>query len=277
MSESYKKLSKFLKLENSKEVLHNAQEASTSKRSDQEEKAEKKKGSENKKAEEKRGNNPKKSQSGLADHKAPLLKYTNYHALNAPQDHIYTMTNKNLFRKSDEIRGNKSRRDVRKNCTYHKDTGHNTMKCNALRDEIERSIQARHFKEFLENEPQVVVTNERPRQRSPERIKEVLTIFEGPHVSGESQNTRDKYAKDAQSAPLTHVHRTDKRLVKSVRQELKDVVFTEVDTRWVHYPHSDALVITARVANSNVHMILVYTRSDVDIIYLDAYKRMRLT
>ena len=41
VSESYKKLSKFLKLENSKEILHNAQEASTSKRSDQEEKAEK--------------------------------------------------------------------------------------------------------------------------------------------------------------------------------------------------------------------------------------------
>ena len=81
--------------------------------------------------------------------------YTNYHALNAPQDHIYAISNKNMFRKPDEMRGNRSRRDVKKNCAYHKDIGHNTVKCNALRDEIERLIVAGYFKEFLENEPQV--------------------------------------------------------------------------------------------------------------------------
>ena len=41
--------------------------------------------------------------------------------------------------------------------------------------------------------------------------------------------------------------------------------------------HSGALVITARVANSNVHRMLVNNRSAMDIIYLDAYKRMGLT
>ena len=52
-------------------------------------------------------------------------------------DHIYTVLEKNLFRKPDELRGNRSRRDFRKICAYHKDIGHNTVKCNALRDEIE--------------------------------------------------------------------------------------------------------------------------------------------
>ena len=52
------------------------------------------------------------------------------------------------------------RRDVRKNYAYHKDIRHNTVKCNAIRDKIERLIRAGHFKEFLENEPQVTVTNE---------------------------------------------------------------------------------------------------------------------
>ena len=74
----------------------------------------------------------------MANHKAPLLKYMNNHALYAPQDHIYAMIGKNLFRRPDEIGGNRSRRDVRKNCAYHKDIGHNTVKCNTLRDEIER-------------------------------------------------------------------------------------------------------------------------------------------
>ena len=45
----------------------------------------------------------------------------------------------------------------------------------------------------------------------------------------------------------------------------------------MHHPHVDALVITTRVANSNVHRMLVDNRSVVDIIYLDAYKRMGLT
>ena len=73
----------------------------------------------------------------MADHKAPLPIYINYHAL-SPQDHIYAVIDKNLFKKLDEIRGNRSRRDVRKNCAFHKGIGHNMVKCNALRDEIER-------------------------------------------------------------------------------------------------------------------------------------------
>ena len=47
------------------------------------------------------------------------------------------------------MRENRLQRDDRKSSTYHKDIGQNTVKCNALKDEIERLIRARHFKEFL--------------------------------------------------------------------------------------------------------------------------------
>ena len=70
--------------------------------------------------------------NGIADHKAPLPKYTDYHTLNAP--------NKNVFRKLNEMRGNRSKIDVKMNYAYHKDIGNNTVKCNALRDEIKRLI-----------------------------------------------------------------------------------------------------------------------------------------
>ena len=53
MRKFYKKASKFLKLENSKEALHKAQEASTSKKTAQGEKVEKKKGSKNRRVDEK--------------------------------------------------------------------------------------------------------------------------------------------------------------------------------------------------------------------------------
>ena len=67
-----------MKLENSKEALNKVQGASSSKKSDQGDKVEKKR------AKEKRGNNPKNQRGGLADHKEPLPKCTNYHSLNAP-------------------------------------------------------------------------------------------------------------------------------------------------------------------------------------------------
>ena len=130
---------------------------------------------------------------------------------------------------------------------------------------------------FLENEPQDTKINERPRQRSLERIREVLTIFRGPHVAGESRSTRDWYTKEAWSAPLIDIHRTIERPVKSTRRELKKVFFTKAYARWVHHLYSDTLVIIARVANNNVHKMLVDNRSAVDIIYLDAYKRIGLT
>ena len=55
---------------------------------------------------------------GKQKNKVSLPKYTNYHALNALQYHIYAATDKNLFRKPKEIRVNRSCRDVKKNCAY---------------------------------------------------------------------------------------------------------------------------------------------------------------
>ena len=71
--------------------------------------------------------------------------------------------------------------------------------------------------------------------------------------------------------------RIEEHPTKNVGRELKDIVYTEADARWVHHPQVDALVITARVANNNVHRLLVDDNNVVDIIYLDAYKRMGLT
>ena len=174
-------------------------------------------------------------------------------------------------------KGNKSTKDVRKNCAYHKDIGHNTVKYNTLRNDIERLIRAGCFREFLENKPQLAIMNERPWRRSVEGIREVLMIFGGPHIAWESQNARDKYAKEAWSATLALVHRTEECLIKSSHRELKDIVFIEANARWVHHPYSNALVIIVRMANNNVHRMLVDDGSAMDIIHLDAYKRMRLT
>ena len=54
---------------------------------------------------------------------------------------------------------------------------------------------------------------------------------------------------------------------RSTWREPEDIVFIEADAKWVHHPHSDALVIMMKMANNIVHRMLVDNGSAVDIIY----------
>ena len=60
------------------------------------------------------------------------------------------------------MKSDRSQKDVKKNCAFHKDIGHNIKRYMAFRDEIERLIRVRHFKEFID-EPQMTNREERPR------------------------------------------------------------------------------------------------------------------
>ena len=101
------------------------------------------------KGEDKREKSPKQK-NRLVENKGPLLKYTNYHSLTTPLDHIYAVTDQGLYRSFKPMKGNRARRDIKRNCTFHKDIWHNTDKCVALKDEIEGLIRAGHFKEFVD-------------------------------------------------------------------------------------------------------------------------------
>ena len=79
------------------------------------------------------------------------------------------------------------------------------------------------------------------------------------------------------SAPLKHVHRTDKHPAKTTQRELEDIVFMEANAKWEYHPHSDTLVIIVQVANNNDHRMLMDNGSAVDIFYLEAYKMIGLT
>ena len=51
----------------------------------------------------------------------------------------------------------------------------------------------------------------------------------------------------------------------------KNIVFIETDASWVHHPHKDALVITAKIANSLIHRVLIDSGSADNILYWSAY------
>ncbi|XP_060972515.1 uncharacterized protein LOC133038397 [Cannabis sativa] len=50
----------------------------------------------------------------------------------------------------------------------------------------------------------------------------------------------------------------------------------ESDARWVHHPHSGALVIVANIGRDNVHRILVDNGSSVNLLNFQAFKQMGL-
>ena len=136
-------------------------------------------------------------------------------------------------------------------------------------------MRAGHFKEFMD-EPYMANREERPRQWSPDKIREVLTIIGGFHIAGESRSACDRHSKEAKTPPQIHVHRTEDRPMNHARRELEDIIFTEANTRWVHHPHANALVITVRIANNSVHRLMVDDGNAIDILYLNTYKRMGL-
>ena len=72
------------------------------------------------------------------------------------------------------------------------------------------------------------------------------------------------------------MHKVDKYPATNTQQGSKGIVFTKADAKQVHHPHTDALVITVRVANSNVHRMLVDSGSAVNILYWTAYKKTGL-
>ena len=61
---------------------------------------------------------------------------------------------------------------------------------------------------------------------------------------------------------------------KMARRESPIIEFSEDDARRLHHPHDDALVVTIRVGDYNVHRMLVDNGSSADILYYPAFQQM---
>ena len=51
-------------------------------------------------------------------------------------------------------------------------------------------------------------------------------------------------------------------------------MFTDDDLEGLHIPHDDAIVVTARIGNHNVHRILIDNGSSVDVLFADAFDQL---
>ena len=63
---------------------------------------------------------------------------------------------------------------------------------------------------------------------------------------------------------------------KIARREGPIIGFSEEDARRLHHPHDDALVISMRVGDYNMHRVLIDNSSSADILYYLAFQQMRI-
>ena len=63
---------------------------------------------------------------------------------------------------------------------------------------------------------------------------------------------------------------------KIARREGPIIGLSEEDARRLHHLHDDALVISIRVGDYNMHRVLVDNGSSTDILYYPAFQQMRI-
>ncbi|XP_074378140.1 uncharacterized protein LOC141719659 [Apium graveolens] len=198
-------------------------------------------------------------------------------------DHIYAIyAGKGVFKKETSLT-DYNKRDTSKYYAYHEATGHDTADCRQLKDEIETLIRQGKLTEWVVKEVRKHMTDYHTVPPPPPEDKErvpragsIHIILSGSHIGGDSRKVMDRYAREAKDKPLTNVNHLSQRPPELFEREADDIVFKENDAKWVHYPHTDALVIKMKIGTVNVHRAMVDTGSSADVLTYDAYKKLGL-
>ena len=61
------------------------------------------------------------------------------------------------------------------------------------------------------------------------------------------------------------------------QRESPTIGFSEEDARRLHHPHDDALVVSIRIEEYNMHRVLINNGSLIDILYYSAFQQMGIS
>ena len=90
-------------------------------------------------------------------------------------------------------------------------------------------------------------------------------IIEGTATTRSSKKARKTYLRMVQNVQLTS------SIPKIARREGPIIGFLE-DVRRLHHPQDDALVVSIRVGDYNMHRVLVDNGSSADILYYSTFQ-----
>ncbi|XP_065622798.1 uncharacterized protein LOC111985693 [Quercus suber] len=174
----------------------------------------------------------------------------------------------------EKLKGDPNKRSKDKNCRFHRDHGHDTADCYDLKQQIEALIRQEKLQKFVNKERTDQQHQEQPpRQENKcprQPIGDIRMIVGGTATMGSSKKARKAYLRMVHNIQLTG------SVPKIARIESPIVGFSEEDARRLHHPHDDALVVTLRVGDFNMHRVLIDNGSSADILYYPAFQQMRI-
>ena len=88
----------------------------------------------------------------------------------------------------------------------------------------------------------------------------------GTTTFGSSKKARKTYLRMVQNVQLMGT------IPKMARIDNPDIKFSEENARRLHHPHDDALVVSLRVRDYNMHQVLVDNSSLANILYYLAFQ-----
>jgi hypothetical protein len=162
-------------------------------------------------------------------------------------------------------------KDKSKWCAFHEDFGHLTDQCIALRKEISYLLSKGHLKELLGRKRSKTQDAERAPERAPSpppNAKVINFISGGSDICGTSYSAAKKRARECK------LENGERPIRTTTLTNQKTISFEETDRGDIQDPHHDGLVITLCIANCFVRRILIDGGSSVNIIQLDALKKM---
>ena len=173
-----------------------------------------------------------------------------------------------------KLKSDPNKRSQDKYCRFHRDHGHDTANCYDLKQQIEAPIRQGKLQRFVSKEKADPPAqeqhprwdNERPRPP----IGDIRMIVGGTVATGSSKKARKTYLRMVQNVQLTGV------VPKTARREGPVIGFSEEDKRCLHHPHDDALIVSLRVGDYNIHWVLIDNGSSTDILYYIAFQQMRI-
>ncbi|KAL5559803.1 hypothetical protein UlMin_036014 [Ulmus minor] len=98
----------------------------------------------------------------------------------------------------------------------------------------------------------------------------------GGPATGKTNRARKNYTRQSRTDPFPHQVNLTGHKEKIPRLSDDPIIFTESEARGLWHPHTDAIVVTLRIAGRKVFRILVDNGSSADILFKSTFNRMNL-
>ncbi|XP_019251143.1 PREDICTED: uncharacterized protein LOC109230065 [Nicotiana attenuata] len=154
-------------------------------------------------------------------------------------------------------------------CGFHQERGNKTENCICPRQEVVRMLNQGYLKELLSDKGRANFARGRDSSQGPPKPPSPARTIQ--MIIGGGDNSVINYVK------FTTTHKLKRTVAHERYDDFEDsITFEKSDTNGLSFPHYDALVITLRIADTDVKRIMVDDGSSTCIIHPRVLMQMKL-